>query len=71
MRLERREKMTLTRMNGKTFEVDALKVTDIKARKDGGSTLTIKGHAGMTQCRENVIQVAQLMNAQVKEVAQR
>ena len=58
-------------MNGKTFEVDALTVTDIKARKDGGSTLTIKGHSGLTQCRENVTQVAQLMNRQVKEAAQR
>lgn len=63
--------MTLTRMNGKSFEVDALKVTDIKARKDGGSTLTIKGHSGATQCRENVTQVCQLMSQQVKEATQR
>ena len=63
--------MTLTRMNGKPFEVDALTVTDIKARKDGGSTLTIKGHSGATQCRENVTQVCRLMSQQVKEAAQR
>lgn len=63
--------MTLTRMNGKPFEVDALKVTDIKARKDGGSTLTIKGHSGATQCRENVTQVCRLMSQQVREATLR
>lgn len=63
--------MTLTRMNGKPFEVDALTVTDIKARKDGGSTLTIKGHSGATQCRKNVAQVCQLMSQQMKGAAQR
>lgn len=59
--------ITLTRINGKPFEVDIRQIVGMTVRRDGGTNLNATGTK--TPCRENMLEVAQLMNDRVKEAS--
>lgn len=61
--------ITLTRINGKPFEVDIRHIVGMTVRRDGGTNLNAAGTK--TPCRESMLEVAQLMNDRVKEASHR
>lgn len=58
----------LHRLNGKVFKVDVRELISISVRKEGGSALAIKDKAAPVPCKEEPLEVAQLMNDVIKAV---
>lgn len=58
----------LHRLNGRVFKVDTRDIISISIRKEGGSALSLKGKANPVPCKEDTMEVAQLMNDVIKAV---
>lgn len=61
--------ITLTRINGSPFELDARTIISMSQRRDGGTNLNAAGKR--TPCKESILEIAQKINDCIKEAAQR
>lgn len=57
--------ITLTRMNGSSFELDVRHILALEQRRDGGTDIKVGGKKP-TPCRESMLEVARLMNDVVR-----